>query len=89
MHPLYKTSESLLPERIWKKKKTKLIVLRHMINIRNYDKNNAYTIMSLYIQYNTIYNFIIIMITGRYHNSNMTADMLPPIIINTKIIKRL
>ena len=52
-------------------------------------KNIAYTIMRLYIQYSTIDNFIIIMVIGRYHNSNMTADMLPPININTKIIKRL
>ena len=69
------------------KKKKKCILLRHMIHKRNYDKNIAHTIMRLCIQYNTIYNFIIIMVIG--NNSNMTADMLPPIKIKIKIIKRL
>ena len=45
-------------------KKKKLILLRDMIHIRNYDKNIDYTIMILYIQYNTIYNCIIIMVIG-------------------------
>ena len=45
-----------------------------MIHIRDYDKNNAYTINILHILYNTIGNIIIIMVIGRWHNSNMTAD---------------
>ena len=36
-----------------------------MIHIRNYDKNYAYTIMRLYILYNTIDNIIIILVIGR------------------------
>ena len=59
------------------KKKKKCILLRHIIHIRNYDKNISWSIMRLYIQYTTIDNFIIIMVIGREHNSNMTADMLP------------
>ena len=47
------------------KKKNKLILLRHMIHIRNYDKNHAYTIMRLYILYNTTGNIIIIIVIGR------------------------
>ena len=38
------------------------MLLRHMIHIRNYDKNIAYTFMRLYIHYNTIDNVIIIMV---------------------------
>ena len=60
-----------------------------MIHIRNYDKNNAYTIMRLYIMCNTTGNIIKIMVMGD-GNSIMTTDMLPPPInINTKTIKRL
>ena len=65
------------------------ILLRHMIHIRNYDKNNAYAIMRLYILYNTTGSIIINMVIRREPNSNMTADMLLPININTKIIKTL
>ena len=60
------------------------MLLKHMIHIRNYDKNIVYTIMRLYILYNKTGNIIIIMVIVRYHNSNMTTDMLPPININTK-----
>ena len=42
-------------------------------------KKNAYAIMRLYIS-----TIIIIMVIGRWHTSNMTAGMLPPININTK-----
>ena len=46
-------------------KKKKLILLGHMIHIRNYDKNNAYTLMRLYILFKTTGNIIIIMVIRR------------------------
>ena len=39
--------------------------LIHMIHTRNYDKNNAYTIMRLNILYNTTGNIIIFMVIVR------------------------
>ena len=45
--------------------KNKLILLRHMIHVRNYEKNNAYTIMRLYILHNITGNIIIIMVIRR------------------------